>query len=107
DFSLAATRLVIDTAGKVGIATDTPTATLSVNGNANNTTGTWGIFSDRRLKKNIEPMAAGSLDRLLRLEGVTYEYTRPELRKEYAGLYRGWVAQQVEEVFPDWVSEAP
>jgi hypothetical protein len=107
DYNAAATRLVIDTSGQVGIATDTPTATLSVNGAANNTTGTWGTFSDRRLKKNIEPMTAGSLDRLLRLEGVTYEYTRPELRKDYAGLYRGWVAQQVEEVFPDWVSEAP
>jgi hypothetical protein len=52
-------------------------------------------------------MTAGSLDRMLKLEGVTFEYTKPELHEGYDGIYRGWIAQQVAEVFPEWVTEAP
>ncbi len=40
----------ITSAGLVGIATSAPTAALSVNGAANNTTGVWAIFSDSRIK---------------------------------------------------------
>ena len=109
DFSIVTTRgdIVLSPlgGGRVGIATAVPTAVLSVGGNANNTTGAWGIFSDRRLKENIEPMQSGSLDRLLQLKGVTYDYNRPELREGYDGLRRGWIAQEVERVFPEWVSE--
>jgi hypothetical protein len=95
------------TTGNVGIGTTSPTAKLSVNGTANNNTGTWGIFSDDRLKADIQPMEAGSLDRLLQLKGMTYHYNKPELREGYNGLHRGWIAQEVETVFPEWVSEAP
>jgi hypothetical protein len=110
DFTIVNTRGDIVLAplgsGKVGIGTPIPNATLSVNGTANNVTGAWGVFSDRRLKENIAPMAAGSLDRLLQLKGVTYDYNRPELREGYEGPHRGWIAQEVEQVFPEWVSEA-
>jgi len=37
---------------------------------------------------------------------VTYDYNRPELREGYAGTRRGWIAQEVEQVFPEWVTEA-
>ncbi len=97
--------LIATSSGRVGIGTDMPNAKLSVNGTANNATGAWGVFSDRRLKENIKPMAAGSLDRLLQLKGVTYDYNRPELREGYEGTRRGWIAQEVEQVFPEWVSE--
>ncbi len=67
--------------------------------------GLWSIFSDRRLKKNIEPLD-NVLDRLLTLEGVTFEYKDPDHFSYAAGRQRGWIAQQVQQVFPEWVSEA-
>ena len=67
--------------------------------------GLWSVFSDRRLKTNIEPMG-GVLDRLLDLEGVTFEYRDPDHFSYTPGVQRGWIAQQVAEVFPDWVDEA-
>jgi Chaperone of endosialidase len=59
--------------------------------------------SDRRFKKNIEPLA-NAIDRLLQINGVTYEWK--ELGKDHpAGRQTGVIAQDVEKVFPDWVSE--
>ena len=60
--------------------------------------------SDRRLKKNIERLQ-GSLDKLMQLRGVTYEYIDPKSINELAGERIGMIAQDVEEVFPDWVDE--
>ena len=66
--------------------------------------GSWGVVSDRRLKKNIEPLS-GALDRLMKLRSVTYEYKDPEKDHQLPGTQIGFVAQEVEEVFPDWVGE--
>ena len=66
--------------------------------------GSWSNSSDRRLKKNINDLE-GSLDNLLALRGVTYEYKDPEAINELPGERIGMIAQEVEEVFPDWVSE--
>ena len=66
--------------------------------------GLWSVFSDRRLKTNIEPMER-VLDRLLALEGVRFEYKDPDHFSYVPGAQRGWVAQQVQEVFPEWVEE--
>lgn len=66
--------------------------------------GSWANSSDARLKKEIEPLH-GALPRLLRLEGVTFEYSDPDPAVRPAGEHIGFVAQQVAEVFPDWVGE--
>ena len=66
--------------------------------------GSWGVVSDRRLKKNIEPLS-GALDRLMKLRSVTYEYKDPEKDHQLPGTQIGFVAQEVEEVFPDWIGE--
>jgi hypothetical protein len=59
--------------------------------------------SDIRLKKNVQPLAASALDKLLQLHGVTYEWKDPQ---EYgAGTQTGFVAQDVERIFPTWVKE--
>jgi hypothetical protein len=62
--------------------------------------------SDRRLKKNIEPLT-GALDSLLKLRGVTFEWkapdTTPEGHGDEAGTQTGFIAQEVEGVFPTWV----
>ncbi len=66
--------------------------------------GSWGSGSDRRLKHNIEPLA-GSLEKLLRLRSVTFDYL--DMERWGAGRFTGFIAQEVEPLFPDWVSENP
>lgn len=93
--------------GRVGIGTDFPDQPLSVNGNASKTGGgSWATFSDARLKKNIQPLQ-NSLDQLLALQGVSFEYIDPASVNEKSGTRVGMIAQDVEQVFPDWVSNTP
>jgi endosialidase-like protein len=40
---------------------------------------------------------------LLKLHGVTYEYTNPSAFRELPGTHIGMVAQDVEQAFPSWV----
>jgi Chaperone of endosialidase len=61
---------------------------------------TWS--SDSRLKKNIQPLA-GALDDLLRLKGVTFEWNNADDHAGQTGTQRGFIAQDVEKVFPGWV----
>lgn len=60
--------------------------------------------SDRRLKNNITPLA-DALGTLLRLKGVTYEWKKPEEHGNLTGPQMGFIAQDVERVFPQWVDE--
>lgn len=64
--------------------------------------GAWSVSSDARLKSDVAPLA-GSLDRLLSLEGVSYRYTHPDGKLRLAGTHSGFIGQKVAEVFPDWV----
>ncbi|MCG3131848.1 MAG: hypothetical protein FLDDKLPJ_02658 [Phycisphaerae bacterium] len=91
--------------GPVGIMSGSPDQTLSVGtGNASKPGGgSWASFSDRRLKKDIQPLT-GALDKLMSLHGVTFEYLDPASISELPGQRVGMVAQDVEQVFPDWVS---
>jgi hypothetical protein len=66
--------------------------------------GSWSSTSDARLKKNIQPLS-GALGTLLRLQGVTFEYIDPHAIGELPGRRTGMIAQEVEEVLPDWVDE--
>jgi hypothetical protein len=66
--------------------------------------GSWGVVSDRRLKKNIAPLN-GALERLLKLRSVTFEYKDPEKVHQFKGTQTGFIAQDVEQVFPEWVTE--
>jgi hypothetical protein len=67
-------------------------------------TGCGGGSSDIRLKKNVKPVA-GALEQLLQLKGVTFEWIEPEKHGNETGTQRGFVAQEVEKVFPNWVRE--
>lgn len=58
--------------------------------------------SDARLKKNIKPIA-NAMEQLLRLKGVTYEWKEPEKHSHATGTQIGFIAQDVEQVFPGWV----
>ena len=108
------TRLVLDGNGGLAVgAKFTPSYDLEISALAPNGGtaakpggGSWSNSSDRRLKKNIEDLE-GALDTLLALRGVTFEYKDPASINELEGTRIGFIAQEVEEILPDWVSEKP
>ena len=65
--------------------------------------GAWASLSDARVKKNIRDLE-GALPRLLALRSVSFEYKDPEAPGARPGTQIGFVAQEVERIFPDWVS---
>jgi hypothetical protein len=65
----------------------------------------FGCGSDRKLKENVAPLT-GALDTLLRLKGVTFDWKKPaDQGKNGAAKQTGFIAQDVEQVFPEWVAE--
>jgi hypothetical protein len=81
---------------------------FEVHGRAFKTMGgaNWEVISDRDLKKNISQLE-GALDKLLRLRGVSFEWKDPQKYYGRPGPQMGLVAQEVEEVFPEWVGTDP
>ena len=108
------TRLVLDGNGGLAVGANfTPSYDLEISSSAPNGGtaakpggGSWSSSSDRRLKKNIQDLE-GALETLLALRGVTFEYRDPASINELEGTRTGFIAQEVEEVLPDWVSEKP
>jgi hypothetical protein len=104
----------------VGIGTPTPAVTLQVVGDIRvGTSGTNGCLqnfsgsplsgscsSDARLKTDIQPFSS-LLDKVARLQPVHYHWRVTEHPEYHFGsaLISGLVAQDVEKVFPDMVSE--
>lgn len=92
--------------GDVGINTAAPTFTLSVNGSAGKPGGgTWSVFSDKRLKKDISPYQDG-LELLMQIEPVSFRYNG-KAGVDGSLLYRdfiGVLAQDVKAVAPYMVS---
>jgi hypothetical protein len=68
--------------------------------------GSWANSSDARIKQNIQPMT-NALERLTQLRGVTFEWVNPEDHAHQQGRQAGFVAQEVEKVFPKWIAEIP
>ena len=65
------------------------------------TASSFPVYSDIKLKRNVQPLLS-SLDKILGLKGVSFEWqddTKP-------GTYFGFIAQDVEEVVPELVSVA-
>ncbi len=104
----AASLYINANGGNVGIGTGNAQGfQLAVAGSAAKPGGgSWSTLSDARLKKNVRPLT-GSLDRLLALRGVTFEYIDPACINELSGVRTGMIAQDVEKVFPDWVDQGP
>jgi hypothetical protein len=67
---------------------------------------TFALFSDARLKKNVKPLE-GALEKLLQLRGVTFEWKNPAEHGNLEGRQTGFIAQDVEKVFPNWVTDDP
>jgi hypothetical protein len=68
--------------------------------------GPWSSPSDVCLKKSIRPLKS-ALEKLSRLRGVSFEWEEPEKQGNLRGAQMGLVAQEVEEVFPEWVDTDP
>jgi hypothetical protein len=64
--------------------------------------GAWAASSDARLKVNVLPLDH-ALDRLLSLHGVTFEYAHPDAGMHPEGTFTGFIAQDVEPIFPNWI----
>jgi hypothetical protein len=135
-FSSGGATVAFDGNDRVGINTALPSATLHVNGDARidgaigvggaaqfggnlNTGGNGHIGgnlhvsglissgpSDRRLKRDIKPLK-GALQSLLSLRGVSFQWASPDAARLRPGSQTGFIADEVEQVFPQWVVTAP
>ena len=89
----------------VGIGTASPDSTLTVNGSADKPGGgSWGVFSDRRLKTLSGDFSSG-LEQILKLKPVRYRYKADNAlgirdHEEHVGL----VAQDVQRLIPEAVT---
>jgi len=90
--------------GYLGLGTSAPTSLLSVNGTADKPGGgSWGTFSDRRVKKDIEKFEDG-LNVINQLKPVTYRYNEKSGYEDQNKKYVGFIAQDVEKVAPYMVN---
>ena len=96
--------IVPQNAGFVDIGTSTPSALLEVAGTALATS--WDNTSDSRLKTAVTTIPS-ALEKILSLRGVTFEWKTEEFpdRNFADGTQIGLIAQEVEEVFPELVSQ--
>ena len=114
------TLMVINEDGNVGIGTTTPARALQVFGDIrigtsgangcleqfNGTLLSGSCVSDKRLKKNIVPLT-GVLDKITNLQPIYYEWNANAEKLGYSGKTKniGLLAQDVEKVFPNLVSQ--
>src|SRR5208337_142268 len=90
----------------VGIGTSAPDNLLTVNGSADKPGGgSWGTYSDRRLK-TLQGSFDSGLSQILKLHPVRYRYNKENAlgirdEQEHVGL----VAQDVQAVIPEAVTE--
>lgn len=97
--------MVIRPNGYIGINTASPTANLSVNGTANKTGGgSWAVFSDANLKKNIKPYTDG-LSTLLKIQTKRFQYNGLAGIKNTEQEYVGIIAQDIQKIAPYMVRE--
>ena len=107
DRDAAASRLVINTSGNVGIGTANPSSALEVTGSIE-VNGAVVHASDRKWKDHITTID-DAVSKVMHLRGVEFEWRREEfthMRFE-AGTQLGFVAQEVEPILPEVVRTGP
>ncbi len=103
-------RIRVQNDGYVGIGTSSPGYILTVNGQpgANGYTA-FTNYSDRRLKTNIDSLENGALDKILQLNPVSFQYNDKYLQlypeSDLKRVHKGFIAQEIQKVFPEMVSE--
>ena len=112
------TTEMILSGSKVGIGTTSPAYTLDVNGDVRadtyyyDVTSTLQSSSDKRLKTNITSLSSHT-EKLLQLNPVDFEWSEEKdnqpsrrERKKLQGVNdRGLIAQEVQEIYPELISE--
>ena len=93
--------------GKVGIGTESPDQTFSVNGDASKAGGgSWQTFSDIRLKDVVDGFDRG-LDEITKISPFMFRYKEGNpMGYDPSVTYVGVSAQDVEDVIPEAVSAA-
>jgi hypothetical protein len=106
-------NFVVLSNGNTGIGTRSPVDKLTIAGDLRVSGlsrkpggGAWTSSSDIRLKKEVTPLS-DALEKVLKLRGIRFEWKEPEKMGDLRGPQMGLVAQDVEKVFPEWVSEDP
>jgi hypothetical protein len=96
--------MVIRKNGSVGIGTANPSYTLDVNGTLNHS-GAISNVSDLRFKKDVQ--ALENITKLSQLRGVSYQWRKEEFKERNfsEGKQLGFIAQEMQEAFPELVSE--
>jgi hypothetical protein len=99
-------RFVVMRDGNVGIGIKNPNPgyLLHVAGSTANNSGVWANLSDARLKTDVHPLS-GSLEKVLALKGVSFRWKDSKEDAKY-GMQRGFIAQDVRIVIPEWVRES-
>ncbi len=100
--SIPLDQFVLKDNGNVGIGTGTPTAKLSVNGTTNNLSGTWGIFSDARVK-TVDGEYEDGLATVMKIHPVKFHYNANAPFKSNEQQI-GIIAQEMEQIAPYMVS---
>ncbi len=79
---------------------------LEVNGVAGIPGGVWSDTSDISIKKDVKDMSSeDALTKLDQLQGHKFKYKEPEKYGNITYERMGFVAQEVQTVFPEWVQE--
>jgi hypothetical protein len=96
-------RLRIAESGDVGVGTTTPSYRLHVNGSVGATSYT--TISDERFKQNIKGIM-NPLDKITQIEGHSYTFNTSKFKeRNFPGGERvGFLAQEIQKVFPDLVT---
>lgn len=94
-------RMRIKENGYVGIGSNDPQYKLHVNGTAY-ATGAAGALSDGRHKTNVLPISENTLEQIDKLRPVSFDWINP-LDDGMQGTQLGFIAQEVEEIFPGMV----
>lgn len=101
-------RMIINQLGNIGIGTSSPAAKLDIAGNLQvtgtiNSTGVITSASDKRFKKDFTTLD-NSLNKILQLKGVGFSWRDKKFGK---GKQIGFIAQDVEKIYPELVYTNP
>jgi hypothetical protein len=77
---------------------------VNTDGTCQNTTGTWAVLSDGRLKRDVSPYNRG-LDAVLQLQPISFCYNGLGGTADDGTVQYGFIAEDVAEIMPELVGE--
>jgi len=91
--------------GRVGIGITEPTHILHIKSTGRSTSSSWATSSDARVKTQVKALGVESLEKILKLRPVHFQWQPSYLNynPDYKPQMSGFIAQEVEEIFPEMV----